>query len=104
MRCAVSRTARCGYFGSMETLATEGAPRQSARALVLLVRGALAHAASLGITRVATDIPRDASGPLRAFARRMAGRIEDERGSIAGDLAEIRGFNLDHTDSQGNER
>jgi hypothetical protein len=101
--CAHGGPARCGIFGEMRIIDDGGAPRQRARALVLLVREALRYAESIGIAHVATELPPGASDAVRGFARRMSGRIEDNVGELRGELAAVRSHALDTTDADGNE-
>ena len=88
-----------GVFGEMRVLDASGAPRQTARALVLLVREALRYADSIGVRRVETEAPPR----LRAFAARMCGLAHDN-GVFAGDLQDVRSHNLRVTDANGNEQ
>ena len=67
--CAYNAGAGFGVFGEMRVLDEGGGPRQTVRALVLLVREALAYAAGLGLTQVNTEAPER----LRPFASRMSG-------------------------------
>ena len=97
--CAHGTQVACGIFGEMQIVDDRGAPRQRARALVLLVREALRYAASIGITRVETEAPPR----LRAFAARMCG-LSHDAGHFAGELHAVRSHNLLHTDSNGEER
>ena len=97
--CAHGEASRCGVFGEMRVLDAGGAPRQTARALVLLVREALRYAESMGVTRVETETPPR----LRAFAARMSGLVHDN-GVFAGELHIVRSHNLDATDAAGSER
>ena len=97
--CAHGATSRCGVFGEMRVLDAGGAPRQTARALVLLVREALRYAETIGVARVETEAPPR----LRAFAARMSGLAHDG-GVFAGDLHAVRSHNLRVTDADGSER
>ena len=97
--CAHGASSRCGVFGEMRVLDAGGAPRQTARALVLLVREALRYAESIGVTRVETEAPPR----LRAFAARMSGLAHDN-GVFAGELHAVRAHNLGATDADGGER
>jgi hypothetical protein len=104
--CAISREARTGIFGEMQTLRDDGTQRQRVRALVLLVRAALAHAADAGVRRVVTDVPDIRS--VREFAQRMTG-IDGQprrhgRRRFIGDLADIRTHVLERTTDAGDER
>lgn len=96
--CAHGRAANCGFFGEMVVLDAAGAPRQRARALVLLVREALRHAELLGITHVETEAPVR----LRAFAARMSG-LGHANGVFAGELSVVRSHNLRVTAADGSE-
>jgi hypothetical protein len=96
--CAYSRTARCGFFGEMVIVDASGAPRQRARALVLLVREALRHAETLNITHVETEAP----ARLRAFAARMSG-LGHADGIFTGELSVVRSHNLLATQADGGE-
>jgi hypothetical protein len=96
--CAYGTQVRCGIFGEMQIVDARGAPRQRARALVLLVREALRYAAAIGVTRVETEAPPR----LRAFAARMSGLVH-QGGHFAGDLREVRAHHLQATDADGNE-
>lgn len=102
--CAVNTRAGCGMFGAIEFLEPGGTRAQQMRAMVMLTRGALDHAAELGVTRVSTiNIPPT----MRDFAERMSGLRVSVRGGqlhMTGDLADIRTHILDTTDSDGNER
>ncbi len=97
--CAHGGSSRCGVFGEMRVLDAGGAPRQTARALVLLVREALRYAESIGVTRVETEAPPR----LRAFAARMSGLAHDS-GVFAGELQAVRSHNLGVADADGSER
>lgn len=97
--CAHGTASRCGVFGEMRVLDPGGAPRQTARALVLLVREALRYAETIGVTRVETEAPPR----LRAFAARMSGLVHDD-GVFAGDLHAVRSHSLRVTDADGSER
>ena len=107
VKCGIHRPSRCGIFGEMRALRDDGAPRQRARALVLLVRASLDHAASLGIRKVSTDVP---AGPaLRDFAAELTGLAGVDRfGGRArryfGDLADIRSRVLQTHDDDGRVR
>ncbi len=98
---SVVNSARIGAFGSMTTHGEGGSPRQRQRALVLLVRASLAHAAALGVRHVETRAP----ARMAAFAARMTGFHGERRpdGTIrfSGDLAAIRTHALDTTDANG---
>lgn len=96
--CAHGGAANCGFFGEMVILDAGGAPRQRARALVLLVREALRHAELLGITHVETEAPPR----LRAFAARMCGLLHTN-GVFAGELSVVRSHNLLVTQADGSE-
>jgi G3E family GTPase len=96
--CAYSRAAGCGFFGEMVIVDAAGAPRQRARALVLLVREALRYADTLGITHVETEAPVR----LRAFAARMSGLAHAD-GVFSGELSAVRSHNLLVTQADGSE-
>ncbi len=102
--CAVNARAGCGVFGEMTIDDERGAPRQRQRALVLLVRESLRHAAALGVTRVHTDAPTR----LAAFAARMTGMAGDSGSGggrqFRGALVDIRTRTLDESDADGNLR
>jgi hypothetical protein len=100
VRCAHGTQVPCGIFGEMKIVDDRGAPRQRARALVLLVQEALRYAASIGITRVETEAPPR----LHAFAARMCDLSPRADGHFAGELHAVRSHNLRHTDSNGEER
>ena len=102
--CAINARAGCGVFGEMMIDDARGAPRQRQRALVLLVRESLRHAAALGVTRVQTDAPPR----LAAFAARLTG-IAGDRGPASGTqfrgaIDDIRTRTLDESDADGNLR
>lgn len=101
--CAINE-ARCGAFGAMRIDSDAGAPRQRLRALVLLVRASLAHAAAAGVVHVETRAP----APMADFAARMTGFAGAPRpdGALrfAGDLGKIRTHALDTTDVNGDLR
>lgn len=101
--CVVNE-ARCGAFGEMRIDSDAGAPRQRLRALVLLVRASLAHAAAAGVLHVETRAP----ARMADFAARMTGFAGVPRpdGAIrfAGDLGKIRTHTLDTTDANGDLR
>lgn len=91
--CAYNAEAGFGVFGEMQVLDKGGGPRQTVRALVLLVREGLAKAAWLGATRVSTEAPER----LRPFASRMSGLDGTHVGGrrlYAGDLHAVRSVAL----------
>jgi hypothetical protein len=96
--CAHGGPARCGIFGEMRLVDAGGAPRQTARAMALLVREALRYAASIGVTRVETEAPPR----LREFAARMSG-LQHTDGLFSGELDAVRSHHLQVTDADGNE-
>ena len=104
VRCLVNVDARTGWFGEMRIDDNSGGVKQTARALVLMVREALRQAADLGIQHVRTEAPPR----LVAFAQRMTnlgGRELDADGAridFAGELAGIRTWTLDTSDGDGN--
>ncbi|MBF6601268.1 MAG: hypothetical protein IVW36_12245 [Dehalococcoidia bacterium] len=101
--CTVNTEARSGFFGEMQLLNHAGGPKQIERALTLLVRASLAHAAALGIQHVHTRVPHR----LLAFSRRACGRPAlplTAGGSLSllhGDLADIHSHLLEHSDAHG---
>ncbi len=106
--CASVQTVRAtvgtsGWLGEMQTSAG-GSPQQTRRALVLLVRTALAHARGAGLTEAHTLIPPNASPALVAFARLMSGRSEGAGEQLGGDLDEMYQHNQAHTDADGGEQ
>jgi hypothetical protein len=102
VRCIVNRQARTGFFGEMRIDDDAGGPRQKARALVLMTREALAHAAQLGIQHVRTELPQR----MQAFAERISGRTAQPLAGadyleLRGDLATIRTHALENSDADG---
>ena len=75
--CAHNARAGFGAFGEMRVLDDRGGPKQTRRALVLLVREALRYADALGITRVRTEAPER----LEPFASRMCGLSAERAGN-----------------------
>ncbi|MDE3095846.1 MAG: hypothetical protein KGK07_07580 [Chloroflexota bacterium] len=104
VRCDYNRAAHTGLFGEMVITATGGSPQQRVRALVLLVRQALAAADALGLTRVRTE----AAARLLPFAERMSNLRGRElhaggRFDLAGDLHSVRTHVLDTTGADGSD-
>ncbi len=101
--CAYNAEAGFGVFGEMRVLAEDGGPRQTVRALVLLVRTALDYAHRLGIGHVSTEAPER----LHPFASRMAGvegtRVAGRR-LYAGELHAIRSAALAASRDNGSFR
>lgn len=99
--CIINQQSAFGVFGEMRIDSEAGGIRQRQRALVLLVRASLAHAAAEGVRHVETRAP----ARLAAFAARMTGDQGDERpdGTIRfrGDLGKIRTHTLDTSDANG---
>jgi hypothetical protein len=104
VRCITNQQARTGFFGEMNIVDQQGAPRQTQRALVLLVREALRHAADLGIQHVRTELPPR----MQSFAERIAGAQARQLAgdgtwlTLGGDLADIRTHALETSDADGN--
>ncbi len=104
VRCITNQQAHTGFFGEMNIIDTAGAPRQRQRALVLLVREALRHAANLGIQHVRTELPPR----MQSFAERIAGvraRAITADGNwlaLGAELAPIRTHALETSDADGN--
>ncbi len=96
----INREAHTGAFGEMNITSRDGGPRQTQRALVLLVRAALRFATGEGVRHVETRAPER----LRAFAERFTGDISEKDGPTVlyrGDAATIQTRTLDKTNDAG---
>ena len=105
VRCSLNRTARCAAYGEMIITDRNGAPRQTERAMVLMVRAALQHAQENGAQYAMAEVPEK----MIEFTQRLSGLTGAPVGKTAsrlffGDLTEMRSATLDTTDADGNFR
>ncbi len=99
--CAHNAAAGYGVFGEMRIIDAGGSPRQRQRALVLIVREALRHAAAIGVVGAHTEAPPR----MAAFASRMCGLPGDAHGGrmlFRGQVHAMRSAALDASDADGN--
>lgn len=106
VRCQCNTSARTGFFGEMRITKPGGGPKQTHRALILLTRASLIHAATLGVQTVTTRTSRHTLAfTLRASALHgipIATNTPGEFHLVHGDLAPIQTHLLDRTDANGN--
>jgi hypothetical protein len=102
--CLHNARAGFGVFGEMHVLDDRGGPKQTRRALVLLVREALRYAERLGITHVRAEAPER----LTPFAARLAGiegvRLGRTRRAFETELHQARTATLAISGDEGSLR
>ncbi|MBF6606811.1 MAG: hypothetical protein IVW53_14680 [Chloroflexi bacterium] len=105
VRCECNTTARTGFFGEMRIIKPGGGPKQTHRALILLTRASLIHAATLGVQKVTTRTSRHTLAfTLRASAQHgipIATNTPGEFHLVHGELAPIQTHLLEHSDAHG---